>query len=133
VTLRATPAAGSVFTGWSGGCAGTGACTVTVAGAVTVSAAFEPPRFTLTVARSGSGSGTITSDDRGVGCPVTCAADYATGTSVTLTASADPGSAFTGRSGVGCTGTGTCVVTLAADTTVTATFVQQSFPLSVAT
>ena len=134
VTLRATPAAGSVFTGWSGGgCAGTGACTVTVAGAATVSAAFEPPRFTLTVARSGSGSGTITSDDRGVGCPVTCAADYATGTSVTLTASADPGSAFTGWSGGGCAGTGTCVVTLAADTTVTATFVQQSFTLSVAT
>jgi glucose/arabinose dehydrogenase len=134
VTLTATPAAGSVFTGWTGGgCAGTSGCTLTVAEATTVSGAFELPTFTLTVARSGSGSGTITSADGGIGCPVTCAAQYSTGRSVTLTANADPGSVFTGWSGGGCSDTGPCVVTLGADTTVTATFGQQGFTLSVAT
>jgi glucose/arabinose dehydrogenase len=134
VTLTATPAAGSVFTGWSGGgCAGTGACTVTVTGATAVSAAFGLSSFTLTVERSGTGSGTITSADGRIGCPVTCATGYASGTTVTLAASADAGSAFTGWSGGGCSGTGPCAVTLGADTTVTAIFVQQGFTLSVAT
>jgi Divergent InlB B-repeat domain len=37
----ATPAAGSVFTGWSGsGCTGTGVCNVTLATAMTVTATF---------------------------------------------------------------------------------------------
>jgi hypothetical protein len=41
---------------------------------------------------------------------------------VTLTASATAGSAFTGWSGGGCSGTGTCVVTMNAPVAVTATF-----------
>jgi hypothetical protein len=41
---------------------------------------------------------------------------------VTLTASPASGSTFTGWSGGGCSGTGTCVVALGADTTVTAGF-----------
>ena len=134
VTLSATPAAGSVFTGWSGGgCSGTAPCTVTVAGATSVSAAFGVATVTLTVARTGSGSGTITSEPNGIGCPVTCAAVYATGATVTLTARADLGSSFGGWSGGGCSGSGTCAVTLGADTTVTATFVLQGFVLSVST
>ena len=43
VTLTATPDAGSKFVGWSGGgCSGTGDCTVTVNGRVTVQAQFTP-------------------------------------------------------------------------------------------
>ena len=134
VTLTATAAAGSVFTGWSGGgCSGTGSCVVTIAGATTVSAGFSVPTSTLAVTRTGSGSGTITSVPSGIGCPVTCAAAYAPGTRVTLTAQADLGSIFGGWSGGGCSGTGTCTLTLGADTTVTATFVFQSFVLSVST
>ena len=48
-TLTATPAAGSVFAGWSGACTGTGSCSLTLSAAVTVSAAFrdvQAPRAT---------------------------------------------------------------------------------------
>lgn len=40
VTLTATAAAGSVFSGWTGACTGTGACTVPLTGAATVGAQF---------------------------------------------------------------------------------------------
>jgi fibronectin type 3 domain-containing protein len=40
VTLTATPASGSSFTGWTTGCAGTAPCTVTGNSPVTVTAAF---------------------------------------------------------------------------------------------
>jgi uncharacterized repeat protein (TIGR01451 family) len=43
VTLAATPAAGSVFTGWSGGgCSGTGLCSVNMSTARSVTATFLP-------------------------------------------------------------------------------------------
>jgi len=41
VTLSAQPAAGSLFGGWGGACAGTGTCTVTLNAATTVSAIFN--------------------------------------------------------------------------------------------
>jgi Divergent InlB B-repeat domain/Fibronectin type III domain len=41
VSLRATPDAGYVFTGWSGGCSGTGDCTVTVSSSTVVTANFQ--------------------------------------------------------------------------------------------
>jgi M6 family metalloprotease-like protein len=43
VSLAAAPAAGSIFTGWSGGaCAGTGTCPVTMNSALSVTATFTP-------------------------------------------------------------------------------------------
>jgi hypothetical protein len=79
-----------------------------------------PP--TLSVAKNGTGVGTVTSAPAGISCGATCSHAYTSGTSITLTATANAGSAFTGWSGAGCSGTGTCVVTLNSDTTVTATF-----------
>jgi hypothetical protein len=123
VTLTATPAAGSVFSGWSGGgCSGAGACTLTMATATTVSAAFAPALVAVTVVRAGLGNGSVTSVPAGITCGTTCSASFPSGGSVVLTATPAGGSVFGGWSGGGCSGTGTCTVTPTSATTVTATF-----------
>jgi hypothetical protein len=123
VNLTAAPAAGSTFTGWSGGgCSGTGGCAVTLSADTTVTASFGLASFTLTVNRTGAGTGTVTSAPAGVNCGGDCSQSYTNGTVVTLTAAPAAGSTFTGWSGGGCSGTGTCVVTVTAATSVTASF-----------
>ncbi len=118
VTLTATPDTGWTFAGWGGSCSGTGACVVTLTTARTVTATFNPPPM-LTVTRTGNG--TITSVPAGITCGNDCTEAYARGTSVTLTATPDVGSAFTGWTGA-CTGTGSCTVTMTEARTVSATF-----------
>ncbi len=82
----------------------------------------EPTHLRLSVTTDGSGAGSVTSVPAGINCGATCAAYFAIGSTVTLTATAASGSVYTGWSG-GCTGTSsTCVVTLNAATSVTATF-----------
>ncbi|WP_297561901.1 fibronectin type III domain-containing protein [Meiothermus sp.] len=132
VTLTAAPASGSVFAGWSGGgCGGTGTCTVTMSAAQSVTATFNTAptsTFNLTVNKSGTGSGTITSSPSGINCGATCSASFNAGTAVTLSAAAASGSTFAGWSGGGCSGTGTCTLTMNAAQNVTATFnTAQSF------
>jgi hypothetical protein len=122
VTLTATPAGGSVFAGWSGGgCSGMGACTVTMNSAVGVTATFD---FVLTVSEIGNngGSGTVTSSPSGISCPGTCSASFSSGQQVVLTATPAGGSFFAGWTGGGCSGAGTCTVTMNAAIAVTATF-----------
>ncbi|QOX78507.1 hypothetical protein FY034_06045 [Trichlorobacter lovleyi] len=80
------------------------------------------PTYTLAVTKNGTGSGSVTSAPAGISCGSTCSNSFTQGTSVTLTAVGDTGSVFSGWSGGGCSGTGTCVVSLANDTTVTASF-----------
>lgn len=79
-------------------------------------------QYTLTAAKSGTGSGTVASSPSGISCGSDCSEKYNSGTQVTLTATADSGSTFSGWSGGGCSGTGSCSVTVGADTTVTASF-----------
>jgi hypothetical protein len=79
------------------------------------------PTHTLTVTKTGSGTGTVTSSPANIDCGATCAASFAQGTVVTLTASAAAGSSFTGWGGA-CTGTGSCVVTMDLDRSVSANF-----------
>jgi YVTN family beta-propeller protein len=125
VTLTATPDANSTFTRWGGACSGAGACQVTMSAAESVSAIFTAQPVTLTVTEVGTGAGQVTSNPVGINCSASsnqCAAQFAVGTQVTLTASASVGSSFTGWSGGVCSGTGTCQLTLSADTTVTASF-----------
>ena len=76
----------------------------------------------LSVNIAGAGSGTVTSSPAGINCGVTCSANFAQGTMVTLTAYAAGGSTFAGWSGAGCSGTGTCQVTMNAAASTTATF-----------
>src|SRR6267143_785937 len=129
VTLTASPASGSTFAGWSGGCTGTGPCTVTMNAPTTVAATFTPQTttFTLTVNKAGTGSGTVTSSDTppSISCGPTCAtasASYPSGTTVSLTASAASGSTFASWSGCDITSGTTCTVTMSAAKSVTATF-----------
>jgi subtilisin family serine protease len=77
---------------------------------------------TLTVTKGGAGTGTVTSSPAGINCGSACTHSFTSGTLVTLTATPAAGSAFAGWSGGGCSGTGTCQVTLNASTTVTANF-----------
>ncbi|MBI3802446.1 MAG: hypothetical protein HY282_01620 [Nitrospirae bacterium] len=131
VTLAATPAGGSVFTGWSGAginCPGTGNCEITMDPAKTVTATFTA-QTALTVTKSGNGS--VTSSPAGINCDPTCQAGFNPGTTVTLTATPNPDALFSGWSGA-CTGTGSCVVTMDAAKAVTATFTSQTFNLLVA-
>ncbi len=79
--------------------------------------------YTLTVKKSGTGTGTVTSSPAGISCGSTCAANFASGTSVTLTAAAGSGSTFAGWSAGSCSGTATtCTVVMSAAAGVTATF-----------
>ncbi|MBL8329826.1 MAG: S8 family serine peptidase [Rubrivivax sp.] len=122
VTLTPTAASGSTFAGWSGACTGTGACVVSMTAARSVTASFNTlPRFTLSVSKSGTGSGTVSSSPAGINCGADCTESYLSGTSVTLTPAAATGSTFAGWSGA-CTGTGACVVSMTAARSVTATF-----------
>jgi phospholipase C len=124
VTLTAAPASNSTFTGWTGGCSGTSTCSVTMNSAVSVGATFTAAAATtyqLTVTPSGTGTGSITSTPAGINCGATCAAGFAAGTAVTLTATPAANSTFAGWTGA-CSGTSTCSVTMNAATTVGATF-----------
>jgi Divergent InlB B-repeat domain len=124
VVLTANPAAGASFTGWSGAvpaCPGTGTCSVTMNQAQNVTATFLPPQ-TLQVTLAGTGTGTVTSVPAGISCPATCSSVFPVNQVVTLTAVNSAGSVFTGWSGAGCAGLGTCVVTMSASQSVTATF-----------
>jgi hypothetical protein len=121
VTLTPVAAAGSVFGHWTGACTGSGACVVTMNAAKSVSAVFNLQTFPLTVTKSGTGTGTVTSIPAGINCGATCSSSFNYGTSVTLTPKPDKASSFTGWGGA-CSGTGACVVSMDVAKTVSATF-----------
>ncbi|NOT57246.1 MAG: hypothetical protein HOP18_21800 [Deltaproteobacteria bacterium] len=90
--------------------------------------------FALTVAKSGTGQGTVTSSPAGISCGTDCSESYTSSTSVTLSATPTAGSTFGGWSGGGCSGTGTCTLLMNTATTVTATFTATvTYPLTVTT
>jgi hypothetical protein len=130
VTLTAAPDSGSTFTGWSGACSGAGTCTVNMTSDKTATATFAQQRYTLTVTKAGTGSGTVASNPAGINCGADCSEAYNQGTTVTLTAAPDSGSTFTGWSGA-CSGVGLCIINMTSDKAVTATFAQQQYTLTV--
>jgi hypothetical protein len=87
-----------------------------------VTATFALQTRTLAVTKAGRGSGTVTSSPAGISCGVSCSAAFALGSSVTLTASPNSGSRFSGWSG-NCSGkTNTCTLTMRANQAAKATF-----------
>jgi hypothetical protein len=130
VTLTATPASGWIFGSWSG-CDSTSGhtCTVAMNNAKNVTATFTLPTYPLTV--TDNGSGTVTSGDGNINCGSACTFNYGGGTSVTLTATPATGWAFTSWSGCTSTSGNMCTVTINAATTVTATFTQVGYQLTV--
>jgi hypothetical protein len=81
-------------------------------------------RLDLTVSRAGTGTGKVTSSDGKISCPSTCVATYDYGSKINLSATPDANQSFTGWIGEGCTGQGSCQVTITAAASVTANFSQ---------
>ena len=87
------------------------------------------PTQTLTVTVTGTGQGSVTAT--GINCPGDCSEAVTENAIVALTATPATGSMFIGWSGGGCTGTGTCSVTMSTAQSVTAQFTRQLGALSV--
>jgi PKD repeat protein len=81
-----------------------------------------PPEYNLTITKTGTGFGTVTSSPAGIDCGADCTEIYVEGAAVALSAIPDAGSYLTGWSDPGCSGTGDCTVAMTADTDITATF-----------
>jgi uncharacterized repeat protein (TIGR03803 family) len=129
VTLNATAAGGWNFSDWSGACTGTGSCNVTMSQPQTVTANFSQLSYTLTVTATGNGS--VTSADGFINCPGTCSHLYLSNTEVALTANPALGWSLNAWGGA-CSGNNpACNVTMTGPESVSATFTQDSYMLTV--
>lgn len=136
VLLTATPDAGSTFGGWSAPCDAASFCYLPVTSDLSLSATFTRsavPTYTLTVAGTGTGGGTVVASAGGIYCTpyltgeLACAGAIPGGTAVTLTARPYD-STFDGWSGP-CTGSQlTCSFVLTGDETVGARFTDLPIP-----
>lgn len=97
------------------------------------------PQVHLAIAGFGDGAGSVISQPLGISCTVSggttspdgCGADIDEGTAGSLSATPGSGSAFSGWSGGGCSGSGACVITMDQARTITAAFTRVGFSLSV--
>ena len=122
VALAATPGPGATLLRWTDSCSAAGAsstCDVPMRGTKELSAVFGYP---VHVERGGTGDGTVTSTPSRLDCGSTCTAAFAAGSMVTLTATADSASTFTGWSGPSCGSGPVCSFPVSAPTDVVATF-----------
>jgi len=83
---------------------------------------FEAVQYTLTINKNGTSTGVVTSSPANIDCGSVCTSNFLESTVITLTATADSNTEFIGWDGAGCSGTGTCVVTMDAAKSVSATF-----------
>jgi hypothetical protein len=122
VTLTAVPNVGSLFVGWSGdSCSGTAPCIVAMNQPRNVKAAFVVAPRRISVSRTGTGDGVVTSTNGTIVCGSTCDASFSPAVGIELVAIPVQGSVFVGWSG-GCTGTGNCIVSQTNDVVVSAIF-----------
>ncbi|MBI5750307.1 MAG: InlB B-repeat-containing protein, partial [Nitrospinae bacterium] len=96
VTLTVTPEPGTIFTGWAGN-ADCSDGVVTVDATKGCWATFTKP--ILAISKSGEGSVTVTSNPAGIDCGTDCLEVYNANTVVTLTATPESGTIFTGWAG----------------------------------
>jgi uncharacterized repeat protein (TIGR02543 family) len=122
VQLTAVPAAGWSFSAWSGALTGSvNPASLTVTGNMSVTATFIQNAYALTVSTVGSGSVTKSPDQ----------ATYASGTVVTLTAVPGAGWSFSAWSGDLSGSVSPTTITINGNRTVTATFTQNAYSVSV--
>ncbi|MBK9441058.1 MAG: hypothetical protein IPN53_07010 [Comamonadaceae bacterium] len=110
--MTATATGTNLFTGWSGDCTSTGTCSVSMSAAKNVTANFAVG-YALTISKTGTGTGSVSSSPTGIDCGSTCSANFASGTVITLSPVVSGSNLFTGWNGA-CTGTGACSVTMSA-------------------
>lgn len=114
VSLQANPAGGSAFAGWTGDCAGTAnPCSLVMTADRAVTATFEPTH-TLTINRTGSGTGTFTATPPGPA--------YLRGSSVMIAATSAEGSTFAGWRGACASADNPCTLTMDGNKEVTGAF-----------
>ncbi len=127
VTLRAVPGRRSVFSGWSGACAGTAAaCAVTMNDTEAANAVFAVETRVVRVKLEGRGS--IRSTPAGVDCPRRCSAPFPIGTRVFLRSHGARGWHLVGWSGK-CGRAEDCAVVLNVARTVRVSLAQDNAPL----
>jgi hypothetical protein len=97
IVLEAKPASGSVFGGWKGDVVSTESkILVNMNSDKNITARFVPADdfYTLTVVKTGTGTGQVKSEDGGIDCGTDCSEVYPAGTVVKLTATADEHAGF---------------------------------------
>lgn len=110
VTIHAEAPIGYLLVGWTGACSESGpTCVVTMDKARTTTAIFAKSTF-VSVQKTGSGEGTVTSAPEGIDCGPNCAENFISDGTTVLTASPEPGSVLVQWGGA-CVGSApTCVL-----------------------
>jgi hypothetical protein len=143
VTLTATPGTDMTFTGWTGDCTGTGACTVTMDQARAVTAVIVAPSpglVPLTITQAGNNAGSISFEPSQPGCSfvvgggASCTREFPTGTVVKVTAGAAGQFGQVSLNGACSTGgvlSTSCQFTMDGPRSLTATFTRPSTQVTV--
>ena len=93
---------------------------------------YVVPARHVTVQKVGTGTGLVQDGSHAIDCGSVCSGESLQGQALTLTATADPGSTFSGWSGDTCTGTEpTCSAPVSGDIAVTAAFTETLVTLRV--
>ncbi len=133
-TLTATPAAGSLFAGWSGQCSGNDVTTrLTLSENSECIATFDLEEITFLISKQGAGSGIVSSENEAINCGASCSATLDYGQTLILTANAANDSIFKEWQGA-CSGTNSrAELNLTEDASCTAIFDLSEFSLSTST
>jgi hypothetical protein len=86
--------------------------------------------FTLTVSKQGTGGGNVSTNPAGINCGPICSFSFPAGTIVTVQATPDAISDFSGWNGA-CTGTGICQITMDNNKQISALFTKKYFNLTI--